>query len=162
MTAVLRVCPVTPALRETVLALRLGPGQDTFVSPPSRTLADAEQCPGSQPMAILSGDTMIGYYRIEDSARRLAGREEDIDALGLRSFQLDKDWQGRGLGTLAMDTLLADLAQRYPHAQRIVLTVSCNNAAALALYRRCGFRDSGALYHGGRSGPQRLLWRPLP
>ena len=44
----------------------------------------------------------------------------------------------------------------------IVLTVNCNNAAALALYLRAGFRDSGTLYHGGRSGPQHLLWCHLP
>lgn len=25
-----------------------------------------------------------------------------------------------------------------------------------------GFHNSGGLYHGGRSGPQRLLLRPLP
>lgn len=159
---ILHVQPVTAELREAVLRLHVRPAQDGFVSPPARTLPDAEQCPGSQPMAILLGDAVIGYYRIERNARSLAGRDEDAEALGLRSFQLDAAWQGRGLGARALDVLLADLAQRHPQARRIVLTVNCGNAAALALYRRAGFADSGTLYHGGRSGPQQLLWRHLP
>lgn len=159
---VVHVRPVTPDLREAVLRLRARPEQDGFVSPPAHTLPDAEQCQGSQPMAILLDDAVIGYYRIDRSARSLAGRDRDAEALGLRSFQLDAAWQGRGLGTLALDALLADLALRHPQACRIVLTVNCDNAAALALYRGAGFADSGTLYHGGRSGPQHLLWRHLP
>jgi ribosomal protein S18 acetylase RimI-like enzyme len=158
----IRVGPVTHALREAVLHLHARPEQDAFVSPPARTLPDAEQCPGSEPMAILLGDAVVGYYRIERSARSLAGRDADADALGLRSFQLDAAWQGRGLGTRAMDALLADIVQRHPQARRLVLTVNGANTAALALYLRHGFIDSGELYHGGRSGPQHLLWRHLP
>ena len=158
----IRVCPVTPALRDAVLGLRVQPEQDSFVSPPARTLPDAEQCPDSEPMAILLGDGVIGYYRIERSARSLTGRDIDADALGLRSFQLDAAWQGRGLGAIAMETLLADLALRHPQARRMLLTVNCANTAALTLYLRHGFIDSDELYHGGRSGPQHLLWRNLP
>ena len=47
-------------------------------------------------------------------------------------------------------------------ARLLVLTVNRNNHAALHLYRRAGFHDSGELYHGGRSGPQHLLLRALP
>ncbi|BFI94552.1 MAG: GNAT family N-acetyltransferase [Rhodanobacter sp.] len=159
---IVHVRSVTPELREAVLCLRVRAVQDDFVSPPALTLPDAEQCPGSQPMAILLDDTVIGYYRIDRSARSLAGRNEDAEALGLRSFQLDAAWQGRGLGARALQALLADLVQRHPQARRVVLTVNCGNTAALALYRRAGFADSGTLYHGGRSGPQHLLWRHLP
>ncbi|WP_426662013.1 GNAT family N-acetyltransferase [Rhodanobacter aciditrophus] len=156
------VRPVTPALRDAVLRLRVQPEQEGFVSPPARTLPDAEHCSGSEPMAILLDGVPIGYYRIERSARSLTGRDDDADALGLRSFQLDAAWQGRGLGSAAMAALLADLAQRHPQARRIMLTVGCDNTTALELYRRAGFANSGALYHGGRSGPQHLLWRALP
>jgi hypothetical protein len=47
-------------------------------------------------------------------------------------------------------------------ARRLVLTVNCDNAGALTLYRRTHFVDSGELYHGGRSGPRHLLWHGLP
>lgn len=158
----IRVVPVTPALRDAVLRLRVRPEQDAFVSPPAITLPDAEQCSGSTPMAILLDDTPVGYYRIEHSARSVTGRDEDASALGLRSFQLDGAWQGRGFGKRALAAACADLAMRFPRARRLLLTVNCDNAAALALYLRHGFEDSGELYHGGRSGPQHLLSRPLP
>lgn len=158
----LRAVPVTPELRDAVLRLRARPEQDVFVSPPAATLADAEQCPGSEPMALLFGDIVVGYCRIERSARALTGRDADVGALGLRSFQLDAAWQGRGLGHSAMAAVLDELARRHPDACRLVLMVNCRNAAALALYRRHGFAVADGLYHGGRSGPQQLLWRTLP
>jgi len=158
----LRAVPVTPELRDAVLRLRARPEQDVFISPPAATLADAEQCPGSEPLALLLGDAVVGYCRIERSARVLTGREADADALGLRSFQIDAAWQGRGLGNQAMAVILDALAQRYLGTHRLVLMVNCRNAAALALYRRHGFVVDGGLYHGGRSGPQHLLWHSLP
>lgn len=157
----IRVCPVTSALREAVLAVRVKPAQEDFVSPPVITLPDAERCPGSTPMAILLGDTVVGYYRIENSARALTGNDSENDALGLRSFQIDAARQGQGLGARALATLLNDLDHRHPDAARLVLTVDRRNTNAVTLYLRAGFVDSGRLYHGGRAGPQLLLWRML-
>mgnify|MGYP001027654082 CR=1 FL=1 len=158
----IRVAPVTPAIRAAVLALRVHPDQCAFVSPIEASLADAEQCHGSTPMAILHGDAPVGYYRIERHANTIAEREYAVPALGLRSFFIGADWQGRGFGGGALSALVADLAAREPDARLLVLTVNCRNLPALALYRRAGFEDSGQLYHGGRSGPQHLMWRPLP
>jgi predicted acetyltransferase len=159
---VIRVAVVTPLLRHAVLCLRVHPEQCDFVSPVARTLPDAEQCPGSTPMSILLGDRPVGYYRIEHSARSVAGHDFEQPALGLRSFFIDMDWQRRGLGARALAALYADLVDRYPAARLLALTVNCRNQAALALYFQSGFVDSGELYHGGRSGTQQLLLRSLP
>lgn len=161
-TSSIRVAPVTPSLRPGVLALRVHAEQYAFVSPVDASLADAEQSPGSTPMAILHGDDPVGFYRIEHHASVVADRAFDVPALGLRSFFIGSQWQGRGFGAAALVALFADLAVRHPQARLLVLTVNCRNPAALALYRRAGFVDSGQLYHGGRSGPQHLMWRPLP
>jgi len=158
----IRVAPVAPAFRPAVLALRVHPDQYAFVSPIEASLADAEQCHGSTPMAILHGHTPVGFYRIEQHASTIAERDYAIPALGLRSFFIGADWQGRGFGAAAVPALVADLATRHPEARLLVLTVNCRNLPALALYRRAGFEDSGELYHGGRSGPQHLMWLPLP
>lgn len=158
----IRVSPVTPALREALLRLHVKPEQADFVSPVAVTLPDAERSHGSTPMAILHGDTPIGYYRIEHDARSITTLVSEGDAVGLRSFQIGAEWQGRHLGTAALDALLTDLAVRHSYACRVMLTVNCRNHAALALYHHAGFVDGDALYHGGRSGPQLLLWRDLP
>jgi RimJ/RimL family protein N-acetyltransferase len=145
-----------------VLELRVRPDQADYVSPVQVTLLDAEQCPGSTPMAILCDETPMGFYRIELHAGSVADRDFEVPALGLRSFFLDQAWQGRGLARPALAALLADLPGRQPQARLLVLTVNCRNLAARALYLDAGFIDTGELYHGGRSGPQHLLTRSLP
>lgn len=52
------------------------------------------------------------------------------------------DWQGRGVGTRLMETLI-DLADNWLGALRLELTVYTDNAAAIALYRKFGFVVEG-------------------
>lgn len=54
------------------------------------------------------------------------------------------EWQGRGLGTRLMQTLV-DLADNWLGALRLELTVYCDNARAIALYERFGFVIEGTL-----------------
>lgn len=160
-TSILRVAPVDALLRPALINLRVLTRQRAWVGHVVDLLADVASCPDSEPMAIVHGDTPVGYYRIEPNARSVAGRDFPLPALGMRSFFIDADWQGRGLGRQALNAMLADLAQRHREARLLVLAVAADNAAALHLYRHAGFTDHGELYHGGRSGPQRLLLREL-
>jgi L-phenylalanine/L-methionine N-acetyltransferase len=50
--------------------------------------------------------------------------------------------QGRGVGTALMQAA-CDYADRWAQLLRIELTVFVDNAAAIALYRRFGFREEG-------------------
>ena len=161
-TTPVHVVPVDATLHPALLHLRVHPEQASFVGRISDLLADAAQCPACKPMAILCGDTPVGYYRIEPNARGVAGHDFGEPALGLRSFFIDAGWQGRGLASQALQAMFADLAHHHPQARRLVLTVNCRNEVAVHLYLRHGFIDDGRLYHGGPSGPQHLLWRPLP
>ncbi|WP_240046201.1 GNAT family N-acetyltransferase [Rhodanobacter glycinis] len=156
------VIQVDAKLHPSLLGLRVLPVQRDWVGAIADLLADVALCPGNEPMAILKGDTPIGYYCIEPTARSVAGRDFELPSLGLRGFFIDATWQGRGLGKQALQAMLVDLARRHPDARQLALTVNCNNHAALQLYLRTGFHDSGELYHGGRSGPRHLLLRPLP
>jgi putative acetyltransferase len=52
------------------------------------------------------------------------------------------DWQGRGLGTALMKTLL-DVADNWLNVFRLELTVFADNERAIALYRRFGFEVEG-------------------
>jgi GNAT superfamily N-acetyltransferase len=161
-TAAIRVVPVDDALRPKLLGLHVLPVQGGWVGAIADLLADVARCPGSEAMAILHADRPIGYYRIEATARSVTGRDLELPSLGLRGFFIDAAWQGQGLGRRALQAMFADLARRHPWARQLALMVDRNNHAALRLYQRVGFDDSGELYHGGRSGPQRLLLRPLP
>jgi GNAT superfamily N-acetyltransferase len=159
---IIRVAPVTPDVRLALLQLRVTGPQRDFVSDIAPSLEDAERCPGSTPMVILRDAEPVGYYRIEESATTIAGREYDVPALGLRSFFIDHRWQGQGLASRALTAVIEDISGRHPQARLLVLLVNCRNLTALRLYLRARFVDTGELYHGGRSGPQHLLWRALP
>lgn len=156
-----RVQPVTPGLHEAVAALRVTPAQQAQVGDVGTHLAQAAQDPCSEAMAILAGDTVVGFYRLDFAERLVAGRDFGDAAVALRPFLIDACWQGRGLGTHALRALVEDLHARHPRRRLLLLAVGCANHAALALYRRAGFVDSGTLLPGGRGGPQRLLLRAL-
>lgn len=158
----IRVLPADAALRPALLTLDVDEAQYPYVGRIADSLADADVCEGSEPMAILCGAEPIGFYRVEQSARSIAGMDFERATLGLRSFFIDARWQGRGLGALALDAAMCDLARRHPSALDVALTVNVRNSAAIALYRRYGFRETGGLYHGGRSGPQHLMVCALP
>jgi RimJ/RimL family protein N-acetyltransferase len=158
----IRVAPADATLHPALLRLRVLPTQRDDVGAITDLLADVAQCPGSEPMAILRGDTAVGYYRLEPNARSVTGHDFAVPSLGLRAFFIDADWQRQRIGARALQALFADLARRHPAARQLVLTVSQSNHAAQRLYRRAGFTDGGELYHGGRSGPQQLLLRVLP
>ena len=159
---VIRVALVDARLRQALLGLRVLPTQRRWIGAIANLLADVAQCHSSEPMAILRDDTPVGYYRIEPSARSVAGRDFELPALGLCSFFIDVNWQGRGIGALALDALIADLAQRHRQARQLVLSVDADNPMAMRLYQRAGFTDAGEQYHGDRSGAQHLLLRVLP
>jgi len=158
----IRVLPVNASLRTALLTLAVHEAQYDFVGRIAVSLADAEVCAGSEAMAILRGDDVVGFYRLEHRPRSIADMEFERATVGLRSFFVDARWQGQGLGRLALAAALADLTQRHSHVRDVVLTVNIRNTPALALYRRAGFRETGGLYHGGRSGPQYVMLCALP
>nr|WP_249219145.1 GNAT family N-acetyltransferase [Loktanella sp. SALINAS62] len=78
-------------------------------------------------------------------------------AFGLRSMIVDQRHQGRGIGTAMIRALPAYLAQHYPTARQIYLTVNLRNPGARRSYINGGFVDTGEHYLGGAVGPQHIL-----
>ena len=104
------------------------------------------------PLGILAG----GYVYRAQRARVLAIRDDgktvglllvkDMDeapaCYDLQQFMIDRRFQGRGYGAAALGLLLERLRaeKKYPVAE---VCVHRKNAAALALFRRAGFLDTG-------------------
>ena len=156
----IRVAPVTPALSAQVRALRVAPEQYSFVGDIVFNLVDAERDPRSDAMAILDGDEVIGFYRL-DYAPTIVAWEPVPASVGLRAFMIDRSHQGRGFGTLAIAACCADLRRRHPERRLLALNVNCINRGAIRAYRKAGFVDTGELYFGGKAGPQHLMLRSL-
>lgn len=148
-------------VRAGVLSLRVQQAQEPFVGRIGDSLADVAVCPGSEALALVVADVVVGYVRIDRRATAMGDHPLAEGAVALRSFMIDAGRQGEGLGGRALDAIHAYVAGRHPDRERILLTVNVLNEAAVHVYRRAGYRDSGELYHGGLAGPQFVLWRPL-
>lgn len=69
---------------------------------------------------------------------------EDPGTVNLFQMWVDPAWRGRGVAALLLDTAIAWARERGAHT--VGLGVNCANGAAVALYRRAGFRVLGEAY----------------
>lgn len=118
-------------------ALKLGDGQDRFVSHPIRSLAQAyvyyRQC---TPFGIYRDETMVGYVMVI--------YDYDLEEYNIWHMMIDRDFQHRGLGALGLEACLRYIAAKpFGQSDRVVLTCNRDNSAALRLYRSFGFRETG-------------------
>lgn len=85
--------------------------------------------------AIAADGQIVGVCLVCDLAEEPACYE-------LQQFLIDRRWQGSGYGQEALRLVLAELAKRrkYP---RVEVCVKMNDHAAIHLYQKLGFVDSG-------------------
>ena len=106
--------------------------------------------------AILIGDTPVGFFKIDRAyARTLPLAKEN--ELGLRAFMVDHAWRGQRIATAAVREMATYLAQCYPQAPSVALTVNMSNPAAIACYLKGGFSDTGDIWPKGDAGPQHVM-----
>ena len=117
--------------------LKLAPGQESFVSHPIRSLAQAyvyrDQC---QPFGIYAAGKMVGYVMVI--------YDYDVPEYDIWHMMIDKAEQGHGYGSAALD-LVIDYIRTKPfgNSNRVALTCSKSNPAARKLYESKGFSATG-------------------
>src|SRR3954447_22557884 len=153
-----RLAAVAPELREAMLRLAPHPDQERFAGRLADTLPAAEATP-TAPVAIVADGEPSGFFVLHRGPAAGVLAPEPRDLL-LPAFLVDTRFQGRGIATRALAALPDFVAAQMPGIRRIVLSVSVGNPGAIRTYRRAGFADTGALYHGGAFGPQHVfeLW----
>lgn len=155
--APVRVSVVSPMLAPTVRRLQVDPEQMQYVGDTAYNLEQTRLDPNSEAMAVLAGERVVGFYRLDFSVAAIAGRSLGEPSVGLRAYVIDRREQGRGYGTQGMLACATDLRRRYPERRLLALTVNVRNRAAYGVYLKAGFADTGELYHGGAAGPQHLM-----
>ena len=117
--------------------LRLAPGQESFVSHPIRSLAQAyvyrNQC---QPFGIYAAGKMVGYVMVI--------YDYDVPEYDIWHMMIDKEEQGNGYGREALDQVINYIKTKpFGDSGRIALTCNKNNSVAKNLYESKGFKMSG-------------------
>ncbi|WP_422422504.1 GNAT family N-acetyltransferase [Pseudomonas sp. GZD-222] len=69
-----------------------------------------------------------------------------VDAATINAVQVDRRFQGRGVGRFCMQALPGLVRALWPEVRRLQLSVDPDNHAALGLYRASGWVDSGDGY----------------
>lgn len=117
--------------------LRLGEGQERFVSHPIRSLAQAyvyyHQC---TPFGIYAGEEMVGYVMVIYDC--------DVPEYDIWHMMIDAAQQGRGYGKAALGEVLSYIRTKpFGPSGRVALTCHRENQPALSLYENLGFRPTG-------------------
>ena len=148
------LAPLTPDLLDAVCAVQVAPEQVVFSGQPVDFLTPPD--PQMDAHVILAEGAVVGFFRIDRdyAPRHDFARPGD---LGLRSVIVDRAHQGRGIGSAMIRALPAYLADRYPGATDLYLTVNLRNPGARKSYLNGGFTDTGAHFLGGDAGPQHIM-----
>ena len=132
-----KIRPITEENFLDAFRLTLAPGQEEFVSHPIRSLAQAyvyrEQC---QPFGIYAADQMVGYVMVI--------YDQDVPEYDIWHMMIDKEEQGRGYGSKALDEVLDYIRTKpFGDSNRVALTCNKNQSIARKLYEKKGFRATG-------------------
>ena len=117
--------------------LQLAPGQETFVSHPVRSLAQAyvyrTQC---QPFGIYAGEKLVGYVMVI--------YDYDVPEYDIWHMMIDTGEQGKGYGREALDRVLEYIRTKpFGDSDRVALTCNRDNPIARKLYESKGFSATG-------------------
>ncbi|MCE6074726.1 GNAT family N-acetyltransferase [Agrobacterium vitis] len=160
MEPALTLAPLARDDRARVLHLSLPLEQQIFAGPIENVIDDDNQTVDFHIGSV--SDDPVCFFKIDrDYHARLSGfdlAEQGFQPgdLGLRALIVGSQFQGKGYGTAAMAALPAYLAHLYP-ARHCFLTVNLRNPAAISLYTKSGWQDTGQTYLGGKAGPQILM-----
>jgi ribosomal protein S18 acetylase RimI-like enzyme len=80
----------------------------------------------------------------------------DEHSATLHALQVDQRAQGQGFGKACLQALSEVARQAWPEIKGLELSVDADNTAAIALYAKYGFVDSGEAYKG-RIGYERRM-----
>ncbi|WP_409418628.1 GNAT family N-acetyltransferase [Marinomonas sp. RS-M-Aa-14] len=141
-----------------VLLLSVADEQQRFVGSIEEILKSANA--QIRPHVILVEGIVVGFFLIDT----IYAKHFDFakkHSLGLRSFFISKEFQGRGFAKQAISALPHYLKEAFPTYSIIYLTVNCQNPVAKELYLKGGFEDTNNLYHGGPAGPQHIMMKAI-
>lgn len=120
-------------------AMKVAPEQQHFVAPNAFSLAQAAYEPDMHPMVILKDGEMVGFV--------MWGFNSELCGWEMYRLMIDPKYQAQGIGTTALRALFRLLTAKLGHILFYTSAVQ-DNAIAIALYERMGFRKTGQILGG--------------
>ena len=120
-----------------VRRLSVSEAQTAFLDSPVGILARGYVYRSSRArvIGIAEGETVIGVALVKDL-------DEEPACYDLQQFFIDRAYQGRGYGTAALGLILEELGRERKY-DCVEVCVKREDAAALRVYEKCGFQDTG-------------------
>lgn len=136
--------PITDANRQAVLALRVSPAQEQFVSNVAESLVEAAAEPGGRAIqwALYDDETPVGFVMISDEV----DGPEYIPHF-LWKLLIDERHQRRGYGTAALDLVVEYFRER--GVTVVSTTAEPGEGSPIPFYERYGFVRTGELVFDG-------------
>jgi GNAT superfamily N-acetyltransferase len=151
---VITLAPYEIAHRDALLAVAVRDDQVVFSGQPHEVID--LNLPQLDMHVILENGTPVGMFRIDRAYHTHHIFAEEV-SVGLRTFLIDQNAQGRGIAKAVCTQLRGYLRPLYPAKASVFLTVNLRNPAAKAVYVHGGFKDTGAQLMKGLAGPQNIL-----
>lgn len=137
----IEIRPVTRDNWRECVRLEVAQDQKGFVAPNVVSLAESKFEPHYEPRAIYADDRMVGF------AMYCPDEEEGDDGLYWIFRLMTDQWhQCRGIGRMAMERLLEEIAAR--GGQKVKISYVPRNTVAARMYEKMGFVDKGEVEEG--------------
>jgi diamine N-acetyltransferase len=138
---------ITADNRVAVEALAVTDDQSFYVASVTQSLQDAEEYPDAKPWyrAVYLGEEPVGFVMISDGIT-----VDDPSYVGpyyLWRLLVDHRFQGRGVGTAAIDLVTQHLRTR-PDARKLLVSHVVGPSSPLTFYQQYGFRLTGEVHEG--------------
>jgi diamine N-acetyltransferase len=141
---VISLRPITDANREAVLAVRVSPAQERFVSSVAESLQEATDEPGGRAIswAVYDDETPVGFVMIADEV----DGPEYIPHF-LWKLLIDERHQRRGHGTAVLDLVVEYFRDR--GVAVVSTTAEPGEGSPIPFYEHYGFERTGDLVFDG-------------
>jgi diamine N-acetyltransferase len=150
MTSRLRLAALTPDNVEAACAVRLLPGQERFVEPVARSLAEAYVHPDiAWPRVVLDGERVVGFVMAFFGVP--FGPDDPPEGRsGIWRLNIDAGEQRRGHGRFAVHAVCEEVRRRGGSVATV--TWASGEGGPEGFYLGLGFRPTGELSGGQTVG----------
>lgn len=113
-----------------------------FTGNPKECVELSEADENRHSILAIENNELVTFFVLHEN-KGVKPYSENPNAMLLRSFSTDYNYQGKGYAKQSLILLPGFVRKEYPHINEIVLAVNVKNIAAQSLYKKCGYIDEG-------------------